>query len=95
MPRYHFHIEDHTGRTADEAGQVLDNDKAAYQSAIDNIRSIISDEARQGILEIEGHIDVCRGGRRIRRVPFAEAFEEAADRLADNDNAALRKRQSG
>lgn len=95
MPRYYFHVEDHTGRTSDDAGQVLTNDKAAYQCAVDNIRSIISDEARQGILEMDGHIDVCRGGKHVRRVTFGEAFEDVAETLADNDNAQLGKRRSG
>ncbi|HEX7752100.1 MAG TPA: hypothetical protein VF440_06825 [Novosphingobium sp.] len=69
--------------TRDEEGIEADDDAVAFRRAVENIRSIVAEEARHGVIDLEGHIDVADAMGRLRlRVSFVEAFEI---RLPDDD----------
>jgi len=54
----------------------LPNLEAARESATQSIRSIISDEARLGRIDLQGRVEITTGGEdRVMVVPFADAIE--------------------
>lgn len=76
MPRYFFHIHNGTGLTEDQEGRELPDIAAAREEAVSGIRSIVSEEARGGQLDLAGRIEVFdAAGRAVLTLPFAEAFE--------------------
>jgi len=76
MVRLYFHTFNGEGDTRDDEGIELEDDHAAYSIALENIRSIVADEARRGLIDLEGHIDVADGeGQLVLLVPFVEAFD--------------------
>lgn len=75
MPRYFFDISNGSGFVPDEEGVDLQDQAAALRMAIDSIRSIIAEEARKGVLDLDGYVDVRDGGAQaLARVPFPDAF---------------------
>lgn len=54
MPRFYFDLHNGIGFTKDEEGLVASDDAAARDLAIDNIRSMLSDEVRAGSLDLIG-----------------------------------------
>lgn len=83
MIRLYFHAHNGLGDVRDEEGIELDDEQAAYPVALENIRSIVAEEARGGLLDLEGHIDVADSeGKLVLLVPFVEAFDI---RLPDGD----------
>lgn len=82
MPRYFFDISNGNGFVADEEGVDLQDQAAALQMATDSIRSIVAEEARKGVLDLDGYIDVRDISAGIlARVIFAEAFTLRLPRL--------------
>lgn len=76
MPRFYLDITNGHGEVPDEDGLELEGQYAAHQLAIDSVRSIVAEETRKGIIDLNGRIDVCDEDRNILlTVPFAEAFE--------------------
>lgn len=76
MARLYFHSHNGEGVTRDEEGIETDGDAAAFRLAVENIRSIVAEEARRGLIDLEGHIDVTDAAARLLlRVFFVEAFE--------------------
>lgn len=76
MPHYFFHIRNGNGLTPDDEGRELVDANTARQEALRAIRSIISEEARDGRLDLRGVIDVAvDGGEPLFSVPFDEAFD--------------------
>lgn len=76
MPHYFFHIRNGNGVTADEEGRDFVDADAAREEAVRGIRSILSEEALYGRLDLRGAIDVSvDGGEAAFSVPFREAFE--------------------
>lgn len=75
MPRYFFDIANGSGFVPDEEGVDLQDQAAAQRMAIDSIRSIISEEARKGVLDLDGYVEVRdRDATALTRVSFPEAF---------------------
>lgn len=75
MPRYFFNVSNGHGLTQDEEGIDLEDQAAAQRMAMDSIRSIISEEARKGSLDLDGYVDVLDGAaNRLARIQFPEAF---------------------
>ena len=75
MPRYFFHVFNGHGMTPDEVGIDLQDQAAARRMALESIRSIISEEARKGVLDLDGHIDITdTSAQTLIQIPFPEAF---------------------
>lgn len=75
MPRFFFHVHNGQGETHDEEGLDLPDQADARGVAIDSIRSIIAEEARQGMIDLQGHIDITEGAEVLLCIDFIEAFE--------------------
>lgn len=76
MPRYFLHIVNRVGFAPDEEGVELDDLPAAVEQAKDGIRSIISDEARSGRIDLNGRVEIAdEAGAILQVVPFPDAFE--------------------
>lgn len=76
MPRFFFHMYNGHGDTPDEVGSDLEDQAAARRLAIDSVRSMISEDARRGTIDLKGRIDVMDGADNVLvTVEFAEAFE--------------------
>lgn len=75
MPRYFFDISNGNGFVADEEGVDLQDQAAALRMATDSIRSIVAEEARKGVIDLDGHIDVRDGSAdTLARIAFPDAF---------------------
>ncbi len=76
MARYYLHIRNGGGFSEDPEGQDLADLDAAREAAIDGVRSIISEEARQGQMDLSGSIEIAdTDGNILLVVPFTEAVE--------------------
>lgn len=76
MPRYRFHIDNAHGPVRDEEGTVLPDEDAARTFALNSIRSIVADEAGDGLIDLTGRIDVeDDDGNACLTVMFRDAFE--------------------
>lgn len=74
--RYYFDMHNGIGFIPDEEGQIAPDDAAARRIAIENIRSIVGEEAGKGTLDLRGRIDVRReAGENVNSVAFIDAFE--------------------
>lgn len=88
MPRYYLHICNGLTNVRDEEGVDLPGVPDARGRAIDGIRSIISEEAREGRIDLVGRILICNTqGETLLAVPFREAFDV---RLGDDPASADR-----
>ena len=75
MPHYYFHVQNGHGFTHDEEGVDLSDEEAARAMAMDSIRSMVAEEARKGVLDLDGYIDVLDGDATpLTRIGFREAF---------------------
>lgn len=75
MPHFYFDVHNGHGDTLDEEGVDLMDQAAARQIAVESIRSMVAEDARKGIIDLDGRIDVRDGARNILlTVCFAEAF---------------------
>jgi hypothetical protein len=75
MPHFYFQVQNGQGYTPDEEGLDLEDEASARAMAMDSIRSMVAEEVRKGVLDLDGHIDVLdHGAVRLTRVEFAEAF---------------------
>jgi hypothetical protein len=75
MPHYYFHVQNGHGFTRDEEGIDLDDEAAARAMAMDSIRSMVAEEARKGVLDLDGYIEVLdHSAVRLTRIDFPEAF---------------------
>jgi hypothetical protein len=78
MSRYFLHLTNGIGIAPDEEGVDVVRIKQAAQQAIDGIRSIVSDEAKGGRIDLNGRIDIAAEEGRIQAmIPFSDAFELA------------------
>lgn len=76
MPRYYFHVVNGDGRTPDEEGMDHASDAEARAHAILGIRSILSEEAKNGQLDLTGRIEVTDGDGVIQfEVPYRMALQ--------------------
>jgi hypothetical protein len=58
MPLYYFHLRDGTDILLDPEGTQLDGEAAIARTAMTAARSIISDDALNGVISLDQHIDV-------------------------------------
>lgn len=84
MPRFFFHVHNGDGETHDEEGLDLPDQAHARGVAIDSIRSIIAEEARQGMIDLQGRIDITEGDCVLLQIVFVEAFDL---RLPESDRS--------
>lgn len=76
MKRYYLHLYCRTASALDEEGHCLPDLDAAHAAALDGIRDCVAHDARRGIIDLGGRIDIADGhGRVLRTVGFADAFE--------------------
>ena len=76
MIRYFFHVHNGIGLIDDEDGRELLDLGRAREEAIKGIRSIVSDEALQGRIDLSGRITIAdETGATALTVKFEEAFE--------------------
>lgn len=76
MVRYFFHVSNGNGFVTDEEGQEIADEASAREEAIKSVRSIISDEASSGVIDLTGHIEVVdANGERVLVVAFEDAFQ--------------------
>ena len=81
MPRYFFHVRNGIGDAEDEEGRELPSVEAARRDAIKGVRSIISDEVKQGLIDLRGEITVTdEDGAALIRLGFEEAVELRRER---------------
>lgn len=79
MPRYFLHIRN-GGNVRDEEGIELPGVPDARTRAIEGIRSIVAEEAREGRIDLAGRIEIANGdGDVLLAVPFREAFDLRLD----------------
>jgi len=75
MQRYFFHLVNGDGRTLDEEGEEFADLADVLDCAVRAIRSIVSDEAKQGRIDLRGRIEVMSfDGTRVMVVPFGDAI---------------------
>lgn len=80
MPRYFFHLCNSVGWVGDAEGEELESSNVARARAIRDIRSILSEEARNGILDLNGHVDIAdETGTVVERVSFSDAITVRAE----------------
>jgi hypothetical protein len=76
MPRFYIHVRNRLGLVPDEEGIELPDLESARAEAVRSIRSIIGDEAREGLLDLCGEAQLAdEAGRILAEVPFSAAFE--------------------
>ena len=76
MARFYLNMSNGIGFVRDEEGQELPDLDAAREAAIAGIRSILSDEAKQGLLDLRGTVEITdESGQVLMVVPFKEAVE--------------------
>ncbi len=74
MPRFHFHVHDHSGVTQDVQGRELPDLAAARAEAIKGVRSIHSYEVLHGQIDLTRRIDVADPeGRVLFSIPSVDA----------------------
>lgn len=79
MPHYHLNLHNSTGFIPDCEGLDLPSESAARDEAIRSIRSIVSSEVREGVVDLNGRIEVVDGdGEVLTVVRFADAVRIVA-----------------
>ncbi|MEO5611281.1 MAG: hypothetical protein ABIT68_00720 [Sphingomicrobium sp.] len=74
MPRYHFNIRNGCGFTRDDEGLDLSSAMDAQVQAIRGARSLMSAEVMDGMLDLDGQIEVTDGHKKkIMTVRFRDA----------------------
>jgi hypothetical protein len=75
MPRYFFDVSNGQGFVSDEEGVDLQDQAAAVHMAMDSIRSILAEEVRKGVIDLDGFIEVRDdSAQALARITFTEAF---------------------
>ena len=76
MPRYHLHPVTAIGASPDEEGGEYADLAAAQDAAVAGIRSLIAEDARTGVIDLAGRIDISGPDQRVLlTVAFLEAIE--------------------
>ena len=80
MPLYFLNLHNRIGFVPDESGVDLSSLAEAREQAIANIRSIVSEDVRNGLIDLNGRIEIAsRDGRVLDVVSFSTAFELQLD----------------
>ncbi|HEX8669028.1 MAG TPA: hypothetical protein VF727_11735 [Allosphingosinicella sp.] len=77
MPRFYFHVCNGDGFTPDEEGSELPDAETARAEAVRSARSLMSDELRDGFLNLSSFIEVEAEGEHLFTVTFEEAVKIA------------------
>jgi hypothetical protein len=73
---YYFNVHSGDHRTEDEDGMDLPDLDAAHREAITRIRSLLSDDAMKGMIDLRGWISVTdTAGKMVISVPFCAAVK--------------------
>lgn len=76
MSFYRLNIWNGIGFVLDEEGRELPDLATARREAIEGIRSLISEEARDGVLDLTGRIEIADAdGNILCEVGYAEAMD--------------------
>lgn len=76
MPRFFFFVYNGHGEIPDDVGSDLENQSSARRLAIDSVRSMIAEDARRGVIDLNGRIEVKDAAENVLvTVDFAEAFD--------------------
>ena len=76
MPRFFFHVHNGHGEIPDDTGTELADNSAASRLAIDSVRSMVSEDARRGLIDLKGRVDVKDDSDNLLiSVDFIEAFD--------------------
>jgi hypothetical protein len=74
MARYYLNLRNGGGYVEDLEGQELPDLAAARLHAIDGIRSVLSEEARRGEIDLRGSIEIAdTHGNILLVLPFSDA----------------------
>jgi hypothetical protein len=74
MARYYLNIRNGGGYVEDMEGQELPDLAAARLQAIEGVRSVLSEEARQGEIDLSGSIEIAdQAGNILLILPFSDA----------------------
>jgi hypothetical protein len=80
MPHFYLHIRNGGGYDEDPEGQELPDLDAARLAAIDGVRSVLSEELRQGQVDLNGAIEIADDdGNILLIVPFRDAVQLKLD----------------
>ena len=75
MPKYYFHVLTSEGRVIDPEGSELKDMDAAYISAIEDARALMSEAILEGKDISSRRIEICDEiGRPLQVVPFRSAL---------------------
>lgn len=76
MPHFYFDVFNGHGQTPDEEGLDLADESSARVIALDSVRSMVAEDARKGLIDLNGRIDVKDDdGEVLLTVSFADAFQ--------------------
>ena len=76
MKRFFLHMINSGGRWPDEEGQFLPDIAAARTEALKGVRSYIGEEAKQGVIDLRGRVEIAdEAGTVLEVVHFQHAFE--------------------
>jgi hypothetical protein len=76
MPRYFFHLRDHTDEVLDPEGVELADLEAAKETALRAARDTMSHDMQAGKLDLRYRIDVeDDAGHVVHSIQFSDAFE--------------------
>lgn len=76
MARFYFQLYNNVGFVPDQQGQLLPDLDSARQQAIGSIRSMVSEDAKQGVVDLGGRIEIMsESGDLLDVIRFAEAVE--------------------
>ena len=76
MPRFFFHLHNSMGVACDDEGREAASPEAARLLAMEDARSLIGEEAKEGCVDLRGRIEVHDAqGRHLLTVNFADAVE--------------------
>jgi hypothetical protein len=74
MARFYLNIRNGGGYVEDVEGQELPDLAAARLQAIEGVRSVLSEEARQGEIDLSGSIEIAdHAGNILLVLPFSDA----------------------
>jgi hypothetical protein len=76
MPRFHLNLHNGLGLTPDEEGLDLPDEEAARAEAIRSIRSLVSEEVKEGCIDLNGRIEIIgEDGQCVDTIRFVDAVE--------------------
>ncbi len=76
MPRLYFNLFEGVRIVPDEEGKEVPDIATARDIAVNAIRSIVADDANQGVVDLRGRIEICNEEKEVLAVlRFSEAVE--------------------